>query len=456
MDHVYTAASRESALSPTTQSPADDRLVSISIRKKAKTNASKSVECSSNHDPEHEMHISYANCDSIVDVDRTAGVSQEDVFLDATTNQAFRQTVQNLGADAAVIVFERTRPVMRRHAYILGLNTLRHDQTLTAEILAHMERSWQTITDEKLAIMDLATLRRLNPFNSDRNSSDILPHEEKTIRLPAVANVFNDFEFFAFSVFRNNADSIFRMALMKRSDSGAFSNQIKDSMQLVQPGLAEIAESQMEVQRAQRRVGILEGMLDSISHGIFLLDHCARPFYCNDTAHALMIDTGALFIGSDQVLRCKSSEQTKLLHRAIKESIGFDQYSDEVIVKIQCNDGSQLLGFLMSAVGRDNTPFNRASILMIHRMKVHVASPALMRAFGLLKSEERFLTKFLEAPSLADTAAQLKLSEETARTYLKRICAKLGVRRQIELASVMFSLTPPLRRQQGIHDVRHG
>jgi DNA-binding CsgD family transcriptional regulator len=84
---------------------------------------------------------------------------------------------------------------------------------------------------------------------------------------------------------------------------------------------------------------------------------------------------------------------------------------------------------------------------MIHKMKIEAASSALMRAFGLLPSEQRFLTTFLQASSLSHAAASLDLSEETARTYLKRICSKLGVRRQIELASLMFGLSPPIRRK---------
>jgi PAS domain-containing protein len=383
------------------------------------------------------------------------GLYHIDAATEATSNQAFLRTVQNLDVDAAIIVFERSRPVLRRHAYIIGFNKLQQDSVLTAQMLATLERGWSMLGESDFVSMNLATLQSLMPSGSDAHPCGNRVEIDKQIHLPDAASILKDFEYFAYSVFRGNADSVFRTVLLNRRDRGPFSEHLKYAMHLVQPGLAEIAETQMEVQRAQRRVGIFEGMLDSMSHGIFLLDHDARPFYCNDIARSLMNDTGALLIGSDQILRCRSAEQTRLLHQLIKTSISCKQFSDETIIKLPCNDGGQILGFLIPAVGRDDAPLNRASILMIHRLKVHNASSALMRSFGLLKSEERFLTKFLEAPSLSETASQLNLSEETARTYLKRICAKLGVRRQIELASVMFSLTPPLRRMHENRDLIH-
>ena len=73
------------------------------------------------------------------------------------------------------------------------------------------------------------------------------------------------------------------------------------------------------------------------------------------------------------------------------------------------------------------------------------APSSLLEALGLLPSEQRFLGQFLKSSSLGNAAEGCGLSEETARTYLKRVRAKLGVHRQMELAGLISGLVLPLR-----------
>ena len=72
------------------------------------------------------------------------------------------------------------------------------------------------------------------------------------------------------------------------------------------------------------------------------------------------------------------------------------------------------------------------------------APTSLLEALGLLPSEQRFLGHFLKSSSLCNAAEGCGLSEETARTYLKRVRAKLGVHRQMELAGLISGLVLPL------------
>jgi DNA-directed RNA polymerase specialized sigma24 family protein len=74
-----------------------------------------------------------------------------------------------------------------------------------------------------------------------------------------------------------------------------------------------------------------------------------------------------------------------------------------------------------------------------------MAAPTqLLEALGLLPSEQRFLGHFLKSSSLCNAAVDCGLSEETARTYLKRVRAKLGVHRQMELAGLISGLVLPI------------
>jgi DNA-binding CsgD family transcriptional regulator len=342
-----------------------------------------------------------------------------------------RQTIKRLGASAALVTYVRTQPVARRQAFLVGFDKLRHEPRATSAVLNFAEYCWNIATDRQFLHFHLRDLAQFFPDNA------VVQQD-----LPELLQGYGHLVFSGFNV--GNSGCL-RICLLKQADKSDFDSNLTYGLSLVQPMLAELASSQLDAKRATRRIGIMEGMLDAMSHGVLLLDERARPFYSNGVAHDLMAKTGAIVFGQDQTLRCRTPELTRQLHQAVEKAITGSDNAEEMIIKLVGNDESQMLGFIMPAFARDNDPANRAVILMVHQMKIHAASSALMKVFGLLPSEQRFLSAFLEAASLNDAAIKLGLSEETARTYLKRVCAKLGVRRQIELASLMFGLASPIR-----------
>jgi DNA-binding CsgD family transcriptional regulator len=63
------------------------------------------------------------------------------------------------------------------------------------------------------------------------------------------------------------------------------------------------------------------------------------------------------------------------------------------------------------------------------------AEDVLRRIFALTPSEARFARAMATGATLADAAAAQSITKETARTHLKRIFAKMDVRRQAELVA---------------------
>ena len=118
------------------------------------------------------------------------------------------------------------------------------------------------------------------------------------------------------------------------------------------------------------------------------------------------------------------------------------------MIRLDGPDGSWRLAFVVPAT--PNTPDGacRSAMIVIHAPTTVQASPHLLEALGLLPSERRFLTSFLKASSLNEAAVDSGLSAETARTYLKRVRAKLGVHRQMDLASLISGLVPPLKQNR--------
>ena len=64
---------------------------------------------------------------------------------------------------------------------------------------------------------------------------------------------------------------------------------------------------------------------------------------------------------------------------------------------------------------------------------------ALQRRYGLTRAEARLVARLLDGATVGDTAAQLGISLNTARTHLKHAMAKAGVSRQVELVRLLLS-----------------
>lgn len=242
------------------------------------------------------------------------------------------------------------------------------------------------------------------------------------------------------------------VALLQTKSSGPdWREDVAQRLQIVAPLLIELAGAERAKQRAARHLGLLEGALDEMSVALFLLDAHSRPFCLNAAALGRLAMADAFQLTRTGILSCSTARDTLALHNCVKRVIEAPPGDlDEEPLVISTRDGERTMATLRG-VGADGFGLdNRAALLMIqHEVRL---SRAALDGLGLTTSERRFLTTFLYCSSLASTAKRLNLSDETARTYLKRICAKLGVRKQAELVSLIWNLSLPLRRKPDVSD----
>lgn len=242
------------------------------------------------------------------------------------------------------------------------------------------------------------------------------------------------------------------VALLQTKSSGLeWRHDVANRLKIVAPLLIELAGAERAKQRAARHLSLLEGTLDEMSVALFMLDAQSRPVCLNAAALGRLAMADAFQLTRTGILSCSTARDTLALHNCVKRVIEAPSGDlDEEPLVISTRDGERTIATLRG-VGADGFGLDdRAALLMIqHEVRL---SRAALDGLGLTASERRFLTTFLYCSSLALTAKQLNLSDETARTYLKRICAKLGVRKQAELVSLIWNLSLPLRRKPDISD----
>ena len=224
--------------------------------------------------------------------------------------------------------------------------------------------------------------------------------------------------------------------------------------------LAQCAVTHAASARREKRLHILEGLLDQMAPSLTLVDARGCIFWNNSRAEYELSMRDTIIRGSNGCIAALTADDTHALRVAIKRAAlgerdasgGFVREIGDQFLMLPSESGQDRLVVIRPVLGRRDANGNRAVMLIIHGpdQTAQPSNEVLFQALGLIPSEARFVGAILEAGSSADAAQRLGLSQSTARTYLKRIYAKLGVNNQFELASLVRSFLPPLSNGQQV------
>lgn len=197
-------------------------------------------------------------------------------------------------------------------------------------------------------------------------------------------------------------------------------------------------------QRSRQTVR-LQTLLDELASAFIMLDADARILWTNEAAEQIIAERTLLMRGCDGRLAAASGGRTAEIRLAIGQAAAAFHRGGcaDRLITLPQGDGSRLAVLRAIAPAANQDPL---LLLTLPRHDMLGFADGLHQAFGILRSEARFIGAILRHGSVQVAGDQLGLSEQTARTYLKRIYAKLGIHSQFELARLVASLTPPFRR----------
>jgi len=217
------------------------------------------------------------------------------------------------------------------------------------------------------------------------------------------------------------------------------------ALPLTPPPFPESAPGGAQQPRQSQRSAMLEAMFDRVSLSMTMLTADAQPLFMNSAAKAMLDERKWLIRSADGSIASVNSRQSKQLRESIRQAATTDSGGmTENVLRLDCNNGEWRLAYVVSAISRSGETTNRCALLIVLAPGKMDAPTQMLEALGLLPSEQRFLGHFLKSSSLGNAAVDCGLSEETARTYLKRVRAKLGVHRQMELAGLISGLVLPI------------
>ena len=193
--------------------------------------------------------------------------------------------------------------------------------------------------------------------------------------------------------------------------------------------------------------------LDQLATGVVLVDASGRILFANAAAERTLRSREGLTVEGGRLAALLAADTTALrglIAAAVRTTAG-ESLRPGGAVTVSRPESERPLSVLVTAVpagaGYGNLGHPAAAVLISNPDHPQLPDPDVLRlVFRLTGSECRLATAICSGMSLAEAAASLRITRDTAKTYLKHVFAKTGTSRQSELVSVigrLAGLQPP-------------
>lgn len=190
----------------------------------------------------------------------------------------------------------------------------------------------------------------------------------------------------------------------------------------------------------------LRESLDRLGVGIFMVDGRGRVVFSNEAASQLV---GTVFeLSGERLVALSQRAEFEAALLATIEASGSDKPEASAPIVILPGSSKQPVAVYILPARLSSNPIAdhfiaraRAIVLVLNAGGSAPADPALVRdLLGLTLGEAKLASLVATGLAPREASQKLGISEETARTVLKRIFAKTGISRQSELATMLARL----------------
>jgi DNA-binding CsgD family transcriptional regulator/PAS domain-containing protein len=212
------------------------------------------------------------------------------------------------------------------------------------------------------------------------------------------------------------------------------------------PHLQTALELYARLKRGESEKRIFEETLDRLTIGAFILDGAGRVIDTNSVGRAILRGNSGVSVNAGKLTLARSDE-TAQLSRLIRQAIEHrEKRTPETFVDAISVTGAEgaSLGVLVRAASATDpfeSDFSPQVIVYIGDSAHQSLAPErfVARLFGLTPTEALLATLLSNGLTLTEAAAKLDVTENTVRSYAKKIFAKVGVSRQTELVRLILT-----------------
>lgn len=191
--------------------------------------------------------------------------------------------------------------------------------------------------------------------------------------------------------------------------------------------------------------------LDGLSAGMLLVDANGRIVHANAVSHAMIAKGDLLYAASGTLVA-----RDQVANQALRDVFAAAGCGDATVgtkgiaVSLASREGERYVAHVLpltsGARRQAGTSYAAAAALFVHKAALEIPSPPeiIAKTFALTPSELRVLLAIVEIGGTPETAEALGIAEETVKTHLKRLFAKTGATRQVDLVKLVAGYSSPL------------
>ena len=338
-----------------------------------------------------------------------------------------------LGVEDALIAYSPPDQGPRR-LFVFGMGWLRSYPEQIRRLIAVAESLWFPMAEHAVSVVDLG------PGAPSLNNA--------TAANDGVVGMWpSPLDPFCQAVVAQHVAEKGRLSLflLRRKDRGQLGKGAAALLDTTLPLFFDAVTSACAARHIDQRAAMMRTMFDLMTWPTLMVDERSHPLMINRAALQLMNRKAGVMAASDGSIAGRSLRETRALRVAVASAVA-DRHGNDEMHAVRLGDGSDgwLLAMVIPARPCFDGEVTAAAMIVIYEPRSNGAPTAVLSALGLLPSEQRFLDMFLRSDSLGEAASHSNLSQETARTYIKRIRAKLGAHRQMDLARLIYRLIPPV------------
>jgi DNA-binding CsgD family transcriptional regulator len=197
---------------------------------------------------------------------------------------------------------------------------------------------------------------------------------------------------------------------------------------------------QIELQRAAGENRLLSEGWDRMDHAAFFVDAAGRVVYYNAAAGEMINKGGVKILKTGEIGIAGHSET-----RRLRELISKAMITSEGSVMAIASSGQRRLYLSVSPFAEKFGPPGLARPMALITLSAPLGTDlgearGLAKLFGLTAAESKVALMIADGDSIKEIADKLSISEQTARTHLKRIFGKTETKRQASLMKLVLSL----------------
>jgi DNA-binding CsgD family transcriptional regulator len=222
-------------------------------------------------------------------------------------------------------------------------------------------------------------------------------------------------------------------------------------MQLLVPHIRRAALIGRTIRLKTAEADTFADTFDALAAGMFFVDPAGRLAHANARGHAMLAEESILRAGSGRLIANDSGADQALRDAFAAAGGGDGGLGTQAIAVPLAADGQRYVAHVLplTSGARRRAGAGYAATAAIFVRKAELDAPtapeAIAKLYGLTPSELRALLAVFEAGGVPNVAEALGISEDTAKTHLKRLFEKTGTNRQTDLVKLVAGFTGPDR-----------